>query len=65
MGDAPFLDRIELQVGPNLWADLEQSLCLQINGISEFRRIEDYQVRSVSVAMAKSLFDISQINFDS
>jgi hypothetical protein len=64
MGDAPFLDRIELQVGPILWVVLEQSLCLQMNGISEFRRIEDYQVRRVSVAMAKSLFDLSQINFD-
>jgi hypothetical protein len=65
MGDAPFLDRIELQSWSDLWADWEQSLCLQMDGISEFRRIEDYQERSVSVAMAKSLFDRSQINFDS
>jgi hypothetical protein len=35
------------------------------DGTGEFRRIEGYQVRSVSVATAKSLFDISQINFDS
>jgi hypothetical protein len=33
-------------------------------GISEFRRIEDYQERSVGVALAKFLFDISQINFE-
>jgi len=32
--------------------------------ISEFIRIEDYQLKSVSLALAKSFFDISQINFD-
>jgi hypothetical protein len=36
-----------------------------MGGISAFRRIEDYQMASVNVAMAKSLFDKSQINFDS
>ena len=57
-------DRIDCRVGPIWWAVLEQSLCLQMDGKSEFRRIEDYQKRSVSVRLAKSLFDISQFNFE-
>jgi hypothetical protein len=32
--------------------------------ISEFIRIEDYQLKRVSVALAKAVFEISQINPD-
>ncbi len=49
---------------PVLWAVWEQSLCLQMDGISEFRRIENYQERSVRVRLGKFLFEKAQINFE-